>query len=97
MKAFDNIGQEINVGDIIAYATTIDRSANQGVYEVVDIVKKEERSWGHSETVVKLKARLLRKSYSYNHKDRPVTLSMLERCIVLPKHYKGLIEQEDNP
>lgn len=98
MKALDNLGQEIKVGDVIAYATTIGRSANQSIYVVDDIVKaKSAYSWGSDDpTVLKLKATPICRSYGHYGKIRPATLSMLERCIVLPQSYKELIEKADN-
>lgn len=94
MKALDNLGQEIKVGDIIAYATTIGRSANQSIYEVLEIKAVEQHSWGHTETIPKVKAQPLMRSYGHYGKPRPSTLSMLERCIVLPKEYRKLIEND---
>jgi hypothetical protein len=101
MKLVDNLGQPINVGDIIAYATTIGRSANQCIYEVIDIV--EGKRYGSYEVEgdqrygehigYKLKARPLQRSYGMYRKQKDVTLTMMERCIVLPKSYKELIEK----
>lgn len=88
----DMLGKEINKGDIIAYANIIGRSAMQCVYEVVDIVEVEQQSWGHTETVYKLKAKALKRSYHGNPKST-ITLAMLERCIVLPKSYKDLVDE----
>jgi hypothetical protein len=103
VKLVDNLGQPINVGDIIAYATTIGRSANQSIYEVIDIVEgkmygsyKVDGESRYGEHIgYKLKAQPLTRSYgSYSyHKPKPSTLSMMERCIVLPKSYKELIEK----
>lgn len=100
----DNLGQPINIGDIIAYATTIGRSANQCIYEVLEIVESYTTGWVDSGggqmvygkiKVLKLKAQPLTRSYGHYdyYKPKPSTLSMMERCIVLPKSYKELIEK----
>jgi hypothetical protein len=101
MKALDNLGQEIKVGDVIAYATIIGRSANQSVYVVNDVVVSSSKEWDSTFRAynyipsLKLKATPLIRSYGNHRPAKNVTLSMLERCIVLPQSYKELIEKAD--
>lgn len=102
MKAKDNLGQEIKVGDVIAYATIIGRSANQSVYVVDDVIEWQDKVWDwtfrayNTVTKFKLKATPLLRSYGNHRANRQTTLSMLERALVLPPHYRNLIEKEND-
>lgn len=96
MIAKDLLGQPINVGDIICYGTTADRSAQIGFYEVLEVLEEKPRYSWLTETTFAVKAAPIgQRSYTSNHK-KSVKLAMLERAVVLPPSYRELIEKEKN-
>jgi hypothetical protein len=81
-------GAPIKVGDIVCYAALWSRSATLRYGRVTELAERKERSWDDSEPIPTLRVVTVDRNYNdqweFQNKGRPVTLSFLDRMMVVP-------------
>jgi hypothetical protein len=87
MIALDKLGQEIKVGDYIAYGHALGRCAGLRIGKVLNIKYEESNDWSNSK-IFKIKVWGIDDEWSYDPIlcSTPGTLNFPDRIVVLPIH-----------